>query len=134
MQNAELRNLAAKRKAESLAGSEPHYRDRAAERRIALGQPEMPLPDSRFNPNKRPRYEAGPPPPPPPPVQPNRDGIEDSNVGHRMLQAAGWSKGEGLGSGAGRVDPVSARMFIGGAGIGASTGDAILPDDGPIPL
>lgn len=98
------------------------YRDRAAERRQILGQPDHPMPEGDGRHQKKARYEAGPAPPAPI-IQPNNAGITEDNVGHKLLQAAGWKKGEVLGtSGAGTVDPISVKMFASGAGIGADKG------------
>lgn len=99
----------------------PAYRDRAAERRIALNQPDKPV---RDQPNfKRVKVEA-PPAPEPPPEQPNKEGIEESNIGRKMLEAAGWSQGEGLGAG-GLAAPIEARQYQAGAGLGAASSTAI---------
>lgn len=39
-----------------------------------------------------------------------------------MLAKMGWQKGEGLGNGNGRVEPVAAAQYTKGVGLGASTG------------
>lgn len=98
------------------------YRDRAAERRIALNQPDKPVSNQ---PNfKRVKVEATSAPEPAPPVQPNKEGIEESNIGRKMLEAAGWSQGEGLGAG-GLAAPIEARQYQAGAGLGAASSTAI---------
>lgn len=90
----------------------PGYRDRAAERRQKYNQP---------NKVKEPRRR-------PKPLhtvieQPTKDGIGENNIGNRMLQAMGWSQGEGLGShGQGITVPIKAEMHLPGAGIGAASG------------
>ncbi|KAI5481851.1 RNA-binding protein [Pseudohyphozyma bogoriensis] len=104
--------------AAAAADSAPKYIDRAAARREAFNQPDHPVPESK----KRKAIED-PAPPPPPPVQPNKNGIEETNVGAKMLEKMGWSKGGGLGAGgAGRVDPVQAAQFAQGAGLGSTKG------------
>lgn len=94
----------------------PKYRDRALERRVIYGQPDVPLPSSSAEggsgsstATKR-KYAEGPPPPPkaptppPPPLNPGEDA---SNKGNMLLKKMGWSAGTGLGvSGEGRVDPM----------------------------
>lgn len=105
----------------SETASTPKYRDRALERREAYGQPDAPMPQA-----KKKRYAEGPappPPPPPPPVQPNKDGLEETNKGSQMLKAMGWSSGAGLGaSSSGRVDPIQAYVRAQGVGLGAAKG------------
>lgn len=112
---------------EAKAKLQPAYRDRAAERRVALNQPDRPVSDKPSF--KRVKAEALPATDSPP-VQPNKDGIEEGNIGRKLLEAAGWSKGEGLGD-AGKADPIEARQYQAGAGIGAAPSTAIsdLPQD-----
>ncbi|CAO3653532.1 unnamed protein product [Mucor hiemalis] len=93
------------------------YRNRAAERRQAYGQPDKPVLS----------------PPSSPPRQPSRElaalpkasmhiPIADDNKGARMLAQMGWKKGEGLGKDkSGILDPVKAESYAQTAGIGAST-------------
>lgn len=102
---------------------QPLYRDRAAERRVALNQPDKPVAgQSNF---KRLKVDAPPPQvPEPPPVQPNKEGIEENNIGRKMLEAAGWSQGEGLGAG-GMANPIEARQYQAGVGLGAAPSTAI---------
>jgi hypothetical protein len=125
LQDASKRTAASERKAAiepTPASSAPaetqssQYRDRAAERRIALGQPDQPVIES-FNPRKRARPE------PEPIVQPNREGLAEDNRGRKLLEASGWNQGEGLGQGqGGRAGIVEARQYAPGAGLGASQG------------
>ncbi|PLW17265.1 hypothetical protein PCANC_11638 [Puccinia coronata f. sp. avenae] len=98
------------------------YTDRAAARREAYGQPDAPNADKHEA--KKARYEPAPPPALPP-AQPDKDGIQATNVGSKMLEKMGWQKGEGLGNGNGRVDPVLAAQYSKGVGLGASTGVAV---------
>ncbi|WWD16770.1 hypothetical protein CI109_101202 [Kwoniella shandongensis] len=127
-----------KRKAVSLAASasaaasnteasQPKYRDRAAERREAFHQPNVPLPEemsSSSGSGKR-KYAEGPKPraptpPPPPAVEPGKD---ETNVGNQLLAKMGWTAGTGLGKEReGRVDPVMVQQFENRAGLGASKG------------
>ncbi|QRV86137.1 G-patch domain protein [Ceratobasidium sp. AG-Ba] len=97
---------------------QPKYRDRAAERRVALRQPDHPMPEPV---DKKRKWAEGPPapaPPPPPPVVPGKD---ENNVGNKLLKKMGWSEGAGLGtSGEGRVDPVQTALYEQGVGLGAS--------------
>ena len=127
------------------------YRDRALERRVIHGQPDIPLPEvsgSGAGPSgagssgKKIRDVplAAPLPPPPPPKEPAKD---ENNIGNKLLKKMGWSEGTGLGlSGEGRVDPMSVfflshrltasdnilsqtAMYASGAGLGASKGKDI---------
>ncbi|ORY84110.1 hypothetical protein BCR35DRAFT_324803 [Leucosporidium creatinivorum] len=96
----------------------PQYVDRAAARREALGQPDHPV-------HQKKRKFEGPAPPAPKVEQPNRANveIEESNVGSKMLEKMGWSKGVGLGAdGSGRVAPIAAAQFAQGAGLGSTKG------------
>jgi len=86
----------------------PRYRDRALERRVIFGQPDVPAPEAPLGAKRK--FAEGPPvpppapPPPPPAVHPGQD---DSNVGNRLLKKMGWATGSGLGvSGEGRVAPM----------------------------
>ncbi|KAG8695919.1 hypothetical protein FRC09_008855 [Ceratobasidium sp. 395] len=93
------------------------YRDRAAERRVALRQPDHPMPEM---PDKKRKWAEAPaaPLPPPPPLVPGKD---ENNVGNKLLKKMGWSEGAGLGtSGEGRVDPVQTALYEQGVGLGAS--------------
>ena len=73
------------------AGEQPKYVDRAAARREAFNQPHKPK-EARWQPpwklqQQQQAASAPPPPPPPPPtVQPNKDGIQESNVGSKLLE------------------------------------------------
>ncbi|KAF8326098.1 uncharacterized protein EI90DRAFT_3281756 [Cantharellus anzutake] len=105
--------------------STPKYRDRALERRVIYGQPDVPVSptDSGAAPNGKRRQAEGPSPPPkastpPPALNPGED---ENNVGNKLLKKMGWSAGTGLGlSGEGRVDPIKTALYSAGAGIGAS--------------
>uniref|UniRef100_A0A6I8QLM1 RNA-binding protein 5 n=1 Tax=Xenopus tropicalis TaxID=8364 RepID=A0A6I8QLM1_XENTR len=85
------------------------YRDRAAERREKYGIPEPPEPKrKRFDPTVV-NYE-----------QPTKDGIDNSNIGNKMLQAMGWKEGSGLGrKSQGITAPIQAQVRMRGAGLGA---------------
>jgi RNA-binding protein 5/10 len=91
------------------------YRDRAKERRDKYGTPaiipgwkkrlEREIDKAKFS-----KYE-----------QPTVGGLKQDNLGNKMLQAMGWSEGQGLGkANQGIVEPVKARMRQVGAGLGAS--------------
>ncbi|GAA5857770.1 hypothetical protein JCM1840_000901 [Sporobolomyces johnsonii] len=106
--------------AATVSTQQPKYVDRAAARRETYSQPDHPEP-----PQKRKKFEA-PEAPKPAPEAPNKDGLEESNAGLKMLEKMGWSKGAGLGaSGTGRVDPVQAAQFQQGVGLGAAKGVAV---------
>ena len=64
--------------------NKPKYVDRAAARRVALGKSDEPQPGQNQNQKKR-KFEA-PEPPKPTPVAPNKDGLEESNAGRKMLE------------------------------------------------
>ncbi|GAA6039432.1 hypothetical protein JCM8097_009543 [Rhodosporidiobolus ruineniae] len=101
--------------------TKPKYVDRAAARREALGQSDHPE-DGRGG--KKKKFDG--PEAPKPVEQPNKDGLEESNAGRKMLEKMGWNAGAGLGaSGSGRVDPVQAAQFQKGAGLGATKGVAV---------
>ncbi|XP_025901998.1 RNA-binding protein 5 isoform X2 [Nothoprocta perdicaria] len=89
---------------------EMKYRDRAAERREKYGIPEPP------EPKRKKVYDAGS-------VnyeQPTKDGLDNSNIGNKMLQAMGWREGSGLGRKCqGITAPIEAQVRMRGAGLGA---------------
>ncbi|NXV43357.1 RBM5 protein, partial [Uria aalge] len=89
---------------------EMKYRDRAAERREKYGIPEPP------EPKRKKVYDAGT-------VnyeQPTKDGLDNSNIGNKMLQAMGWREGSGLGRKCqGITAPIEAQVRMRGAGLGA---------------
>ncbi|KAA1121129.1 hypothetical protein PGTUg99_016329 [Puccinia graminis f. sp. tritici] len=141
LQNEKLKKIARAKKAASLAkklnnpgaavpapnaattsataeGSGAKYTDRAAARREAYGQPDAPNADKHEA--KKARYEPAPAPAVPA-AQPDKEGIQATNVGSKMLEKMGWQKGEGLGNGNGRVDPVQAAQYSKGVGLGASS-------------
>ena len=67
-----------------LSSTKPKYVDRAAARRVALGKSDEPQPGQNQNQKKR-KFEA-PEPPKPTPAAPNKDGLEESNAGRKMLE------------------------------------------------
>ncbi|XP_062939746.1 RNA-binding protein 5-like [Cynocephalus volans] len=89
---------------------ETKYRDRAAERREKYGIPEPP--DTK----RKKQFDAGT-------VnyeQPTKDGIDQSNIGNRMLKAMGWREGSGLGRKCqGITAPIEVQVRLKGAGLGA---------------
>ncbi|KAM9324747.1 RNA-binding protein 5 isoform 1-T1 [Gastrophryne carolinensis] len=89
---------------------EAKYRDRAAERREKYGIPEPPEPKrKKMYDNTAVNYE-----------QPTKDGIDNSNIGNKMLQAMGWKEGSGLGrKSQGITAPIQAQVRMKGAGLGA---------------
>ncbi|KAG0164005.1 hypothetical protein DFQ28_010932, partial [Apophysomyces sp. BC1034] len=103
---------------------EQNYRNRAAERRQAFGQPDKPM---LTEPKYRPAGAAGQ-------TRPRNDvdtrvektasvktPLADDNVGARMLKQMGWRRGEGLGKdGSGIVDPITAQQYAQGAGLGTA--------------
>jgi len=110
--------------------SAPKYRDRALERRVIYGQPDVPVPTPTGEAvsHKR-KFAEGPAPapraptPPPPVVHPGED---ENNVGNKLLKKMGWSSGSGLGvSGEGRIAPIATAIYAQGAGLGASKGKEI---------
>lgn len=83
------------------------YRDRAAERRSKFGVEKIHLKNSARNTAPVP-YE-----------QPTKDGLDNSNIGNKMLQKMGWTQGSGLGkTQSGRVDPITVQQRAKGAGLG----------------
>ena len=68
--------------AQADSSTKPKYVDRAAARRVALGKSEEPQPGQN---QKKRKFEA-PEPPKPTPAAPNKDGLEESNAGRKMLE------------------------------------------------
>jgi len=88
------------------------YRDRAAERRNKFG---IEKPKMRRQMMKRPNSSAAPVPY----EQPTKNGLDQSNIGNKMLQKMGWKQGSGLGkTGSGIVDPIKVQQRAKGAGLG----------------
>ncbi|XP_074646992.1 RNA-binding protein 5-like [Tubulanus polymorphus] len=90
---------------------EQNYRDRAKERREKYGTDGPPPPKRRAGPIKPANisYE-----------QPNNKGIQESNIGNKLLQKMGWNQGEGLGKKKqGITDPIQAKSRQKGAGLGS---------------
>ncbi|GAA5896834.1 hypothetical protein JCM8208_007103 [Rhodotorula glutinis] len=106
--------------------AKPKYVDRAAARRDVHGAiDEGPVAGSS---GKKRKFD-GPEPPAPAPAAPNKDGLEESNAGRKMLEKMGWTSGAGLGAtGDGRVAPVQAAQFQQGAGLGSTKGVAVGED------
>jgi len=104
------------------AAGQPKYRDRALERRITYGQPDVPVSaTSGKSIGKGKHAEPLPPPPPPPPPAPVAPMKDETNVGNKLLKKMGWAEGSGLGtSGEGRVDPIQTALYAQGVGLGAS--------------
>ncbi|KAI8381566.1 uncharacterized protein BYT42DRAFT_566982 [Radiomyces spectabilis] len=99
--------------------AEQNYRNRAAERRQAYGQPDKPAIASPppFRPPAKPRRDM----PPAAPAASVKKPLADDNIGARMLKQMGWRHGEGLGKdGSGIVDPIAAERYIQGAGLGTA--------------
>ncbi|GAA5843611.1 hypothetical protein JCM9279_000807 [Rhodotorula babjevae] len=105
------------------APTKPKYVDRAAARRDVHGAiDEGPVGGA----GAKKRKFDGPEPPAPAPAAPNKDGLEESNAGRKMLEKMGWTAGAGLGAtGDGRVAPVQAAQFQQGAGLGSTKGVAV---------
>ncbi|VDC05354.1 unnamed protein product [Peniophora sp. CBMAI 1063] len=110
-------------KSEEKKEEERKYRDRASERRVIYGQPDVPLPEPSSS-----RQSGGPKsaptqasPTPPPTINPGED---SSNIGNKLLKAMGWKEGTGLGveGNEGRTAPVQAAVYASGAGLGAAKG------------
>lgn len=84
-----------------------NYRDRASERRIMHGQPDVPFPDVSTTSTLSKKAVAPvivSSTPAAPPKEPAKD---ENNIGNKLLKKMGWSEGTGLGlSGEGRIDPV----------------------------
>ncbi|VDC01061.1 unnamed protein product [Peniophora sp. CBMAI 1063] len=110
-------------KSEEKKEEERKYRNRASERRVIYGQPDVPLPEPSSS-----RQTGGPKfapaqalPTPPPTINPGED---SSNIGNKLLKAMGWKEGTGLGveGNEGRTAPVQAAVYASGAGLGAAKG------------
>lgn len=109
--------LATKREEAAKAdAARTQWKDRAAERRKAFGQPNKP-------PRPQRHFAGGPG------IQgaktnvveePTKHGIGGDNIGNQLLKKLGWKEGEGLGrDGGGIVDPVKAEGYSRGAGLGS---------------
>ncbi len=60
----------------------------------------------------------------------DKDALDSTNVGHRLLQKMGWREGEGLGKlGEGMTAPVEATIKSSKGGIGLDTGEVSAADD-----
>ncbi|XP_046840229.1 RNA-binding protein 5-like isoform X2 [Xenia sp. Carnegie-2017] len=91
---------------------EAKYRDRAKERRELFGQPDS-APSGKKKRKGKMVYE-----------QPTKNGIQEDNIGNKMLQAMGWTVGTGLGKDRqGIVDPILAKMRNRTAGLGLKGSD-----------
>ncbi|KZV65850.1 hypothetical protein PENSPDRAFT_756163 [Peniophora sp. CONT] len=113
-------------KSEEKKEEERKYRDRASERRVIYGQPDVPLPDPSSSSTRHPtkpatQSQSQASPTPPPQVNPGED---SSNIGNKLLKAMGWKEGTGLGveGNEGRTAPVQAAVYASGAGLGAAKG------------
>lgn len=113
-------------KSEEKKEEERKYRDRASERRVIYGQPDVPLPDPSTSSTRHPtkpatQSQSQASPTPPPQVNPGED---SSNIGNKLLKAMGWKEGTGLGveGNEGRTAPVQAAVYASGAGLGAAKG------------
>ncbi|KAL9546409.1 hypothetical protein MBANPS3_006670 [Mucor bainieri] len=99
------------------------YRNRAAERRQAYGQPEKPVLSPPSSPTHHHHRQPSMIPRREQPVNQAsmHNPIGDDNKGARMLASMGWKKGEGLGKdGSGILDPVKAESYAQSAGIGST--------------
>ncbi|CAO3677555.1 unnamed protein product [Umbelopsis vinacea] len=106
--------------------NQPSYRNRAAERRMAFGQPDRPVPlDDDLSPfgNRPSRPNKNAAVARPVEAASVSNAMSESNVGARMLKSMGWRSGEGLGKeGTGIVAPVMAESYVKGAGLGTIGG------------
>ncbi|KAL1931021.1 hypothetical protein VTP01DRAFT_10158 [Rhizomucor pusillus] len=107
-------------KAEEQA-AEQQYRNRAAERRQAYGQPERPvLPSNSAHSHKEKKATERPASAAAAAASVEKP-LADDNIGARMLQQMGWRKGEGLGRDKGGiVNPIAAEQYAKGAGLGTA--------------
>ncbi|KAI9284011.1 hypothetical protein BC943DRAFT_326839 [Umbelopsis sp. AD052] len=112
--------------AEETEDNQSSYRNRAAERRMAFGQPDRPSPlddeASSFI-HRPPRQHKPAPGSRPVEAASVSSPMSESNVGARMLKSMGWKSGEGLGKeGTGIIAPVKAESYVKGAGLGTFGG------------
>ncbi|KAG0790348.1 hypothetical protein G6F57_005212 [Rhizopus arrhizus] len=113
-------------KTEPTEEPETKYRNRAAERRQAYGQPEKPVLSPPSSPLRHTNSHREMPPVPSASLH---KPISDDNKGAQMLLNMGWRKGEGLGRhGSGILDPVKAESYGNNAGIGATAKYTVNPD------
>lgn len=91
------------------------YRDRAKERRLKYGEPEVP-PESKLKAKYSKVKEAS--------ItyeEPTKKGIGADNLGNKLLQKMGWTQGQGLGkSNQGRTSIIEAEARISTAGLGTN--------------
>lgn len=91
------------------------YRDRAKERRLKYGEPEVP-PESKLKAKYSKVKEAS--------VtyeEPTKKGIGADNLGNKLLQKMGWTEGQGLGKlNQGRISIIEAEGRVKCAGLGTN--------------